>query len=105
MLLHEGRKAVAELSYQIVGLRKPTNDFNCPICQARELRTLIIPPLLEKEMYDEESRYPWYLAERSTGRNDGLVAIGMVYLLQISTQNFYLGKLSAGDSDLNWNFM
>ena len=76
LLFYEGRKAVAELSYQIVRLREPTRDFNCPICQARELRTLLIPPLLEKEMYGEEFRYLWYLAERAIVSADKIVVIG-----------------------------
>jgi hypothetical protein len=76
LLLYEGRKAVAELSYQIVGLREATRDFNCPICQARELKTLLIPPLLEKEMYSEEFRYLWHLAERAIVSAERIVTIG-----------------------------
>lgn len=85
LLLYEGRKAVAELSYQNMGLRPPSNEFNCPICQARQLRTLIIPPLLEKEMYGEEFRYPWYLAERSIASADKVVIIGY----SLPTTDFY----------------
>ena len=76
LLFYEGRKAVAELSYQIMGLKALTNDFNCPICQARELRTLLIPPLLEKEMYEEEFRYIWHLAERDIISADRIITIG-----------------------------
>ena len=76
LLFYEGRKAVAELSYQIMGLKEPTRDFNCPFCQARELRTLLIPPLLEKEMYGEEFRYLWHLAERAIVSAERIVVVG-----------------------------
>jgi NAD-dependent SIR2 family protein deacetylase len=76
LLFYEGRKAVAELSYQIMKLEESTNEFNCPVCQARELSAILIPPLLEKEMYSEEFRYPWNLAEKSLISAEKIVVIG-----------------------------
>lgn len=76
LLFYGGRKVVAELSYQLMGINKSSSDLSCPICQAKELGILLIPPLLGKELAGEEFRYPWYLAERALVSADRIVVIG-----------------------------
>lgn len=76
LLIYKGKKAVADLSYQLIGLGTAGSELSCPICQSKELNTVLIPPLLAKELYGEEFRYPWYLAERSIVSADRIVVIG-----------------------------
>jgi NAD-dependent SIR2 family protein deacetylase len=76
LLFYKGRKAVAELSYQIMKIKSTTRELNCPLCETRELKPLLIPPLLEKELYGEEFKYPWYLAEKTIVSADRIVVIG-----------------------------
>jgi hypothetical protein len=96
LLFYRGRKAVAELAYQLMDLRQSARHLTCPICQSRELRTLLIPPLLEKELYSEESRYSWFLAERSIASADRIVVIGYSLPPTDFYSEFLLRKATSG---------
>lgn len=76
LLFYGGRKVVAELSYQLMGINKSISDLSCPVCQAKELGIILIPPLLGKELAGEEFRYPWYLAEKAIVSANRVVVIG-----------------------------
>jgi NAD-dependent SIR2 family protein deacetylase len=76
LLFYGNRKAVAELSYQTMKIRPFTTDLSCPSCLTRELKPLLISPLLEKEIYEEEFKYPWFLAEKAIVSAERIVVIG-----------------------------
>lgn len=76
LLYYGGRKAVSELSYQLMGLGSSSIDLKCPTCQSNELKPLLIPPLLSKELHVEELRYSWYLAEKAIQSAEKIVVIG-----------------------------